>query len=91
MTGNDPLNDPENFDWETWEDNQIADVELKRRRADTVRNRLSWRGVNELGNLWGVLQAEQSWNNRAAAEEALQRDAWTQKEPAQKQARGARR
>ncbi len=57
MTGNDPLNDPENFDWEGWEDDQIADFERKQRATETVRNRMSWRGVNERGALWGVYQA----------------------------------
>jgi hypothetical protein len=51
--------------------------------------------VAMLGETAGVAAytqiSEQSWNNRAAAEEALHRDAWTRKEPAQKQARGARR
>jgi len=35
--------------------------------------------------------SEQSWRTGVAAEEALQRDAWTQKEPVQRQARGGRR
>jgi hypothetical protein len=35
--------------------------------------------------------SEQSWRSSVAAEEALQRDAWTQKEPAQRKARGGRR
>jgi hypothetical protein len=34
--------------------------------------------------------SEQSWRRSVAAEEALQRDAWTQMESAQKQARGRR-
>ena len=60
MTGNDPLNDPENFDWEGWENDQIAEFERKQRATETVRNRMSWRGVNERGALWGVYQAGRS-------------------------------
>ncbi len=57
MTGNDPLNDPENFDWEGWENEQIADFERKQRVTETVRNRISWRGVNERGAVSGAYQA----------------------------------
>jgi hypothetical protein len=35
--------------------------------------------------------SEQSWRTSMAAEDALQRDAWTQSESAQKQTRGGRR
>ena len=57
VTGNDPLNDPENFDWETWEYNQILAFERKQRVLKTISANISWRGFNKAGHLAGFYNA----------------------------------